>query len=316
MEKQQTNKEIIPIFFATDDNYVALLSVALKSLIQNADKKYFYNIHILNSGLNYESVKTLKKFNDKNLVDIKFDNINEMLEGKVDNLHTRDYYSKATYYRFYIANLFPQYDKALYLDCDILILNNIADLYNVDLGNNLVGAINDETVTRDNILSEYVESLGIDRNKYFNAGILTINLKQFREENIEGKFHNLLDKYTFSAGQDQDYLNVLCKDRVVYIDMGWNKVPVRTEGFDENSLKLIHFKMIYRPWQVDGVMYGDKFWQYARRTPFFKQIVEMKKSFTEEQYKKGLAGMQNLVNICIRDTKEFTEKEKAKKLYA
>ncbi len=50
-KKNPKNLEVIPVFFATDDNYIPFLDVAIGSLIENASKNYFYDIHILNTGL-------------------------------------------------------------------------------------------------------------------------------------------------------------------------------------------------------------------------------------------------------------------------
>ena len=60
------NKEIIPLFFAVDNNYAKILSISLYSIIDNASKDYDYKVYILNTGLNEESTSLLKSLENKN----------------------------------------------------------------------------------------------------------------------------------------------------------------------------------------------------------------------------------------------------------
>ena len=129
--KKQTNN-IIPIFFATDDNYMPFLRVALQSITKNTSKNNKYEIYVLNTGLKEENIENLKKF-DKENISVKSVNIEEKIKDFSNRLHTRDYYSKSTYYRLFIPTMFPQYDKALYLDSDIVVLSDIANLYNINV---------------------------------------------------------------------------------------------------------------------------------------------------------------------------------------
>ena len=100
------NKKDIPIFFATDDNYVPCLTVALHSLIKNQNKNYHYSIKILTAGLSAESMALIDKYNDANNT-IAYVDINDSMEYLSSQLHTRDYYSKSTYFRLFIPNMEP-----------------------------------------------------------------------------------------------------------------------------------------------------------------------------------------------------------------
>ena len=126
---EKTFKQQIPICFATDDNYVPFLTVALASLLDNASKENFYKIYVLTSKLSQKNMDSILKQKTENS-SIEFIQLSKELD-KVENLfHLRDYYSKETYYRIFIANLFPQYEKVLYLDCDITVLGDVSKLYN------------------------------------------------------------------------------------------------------------------------------------------------------------------------------------------
>ena len=147
MKKLNVIKGEIPIFFSCDDNYIPFLAVTLESLEKNASKNYNYVIKVLHSNtINAENQqRILCEYNVDNF-NIEFVDISNYVEKISERLHTRDYYSKSTYYRLFIPNLYPQYSKALYLDSDIVVLGDISKLYNTELGENYVGAITDEVV--------------------------------------------------------------------------------------------------------------------------------------------------------------------------
>lgn len=278
------NKPIIPIFFSIDENYLPFLAVSLKSIIDNASKNYKYEIKVLNSGIKESEKAKLNKFNNDNF-DIEFVDITNYISKISKNLHTRDYYSKTTYYRLFIPNLYPNYDKALYLDSDIIVRGDISELYNYNLGDNLLGAITDEFVYNSPELNAYLlNRLGLPHPKYyFNAGILVMNLKGLREFDFEDKFIKLIKSVTFTVAQDQDYLNVICKGRVHYIDIVWDKMPFQNDKINEDDLKLIHYNLSLKPWHEYNVPYEKYFWHYSKQTDFHNEIIEMLKNYTDEQ---------------------------------
>ena len=113
--KKVMNKEkrIIPIFFAIDDSYTPFLAVALQSLIDNASKEYNYLIKILHTNVQEENQKEIKKFESEN-VNIEYVDLSYYIEKVKDKLYTRDYYTNTTYFRLFLPELYPQYDKVLY----------------------------------------------------------------------------------------------------------------------------------------------------------------------------------------------------------
>ena len=156
--KMNDNKKVIPIFFAVDDYYIPFLAVGLQSLVEHSSEEYEYLIKILNTNVSEKSKKKIKKFEKEN-INIEFVDLNYYIEKVKDKLYTRDYYTKTTYFRLFLPELYPQYDKVLYLDSDIIILEDIANLYNIDIGNNLVGAIPDDIIQNGKELQEYAEKV-------------------------------------------------------------------------------------------------------------------------------------------------------------
>ena len=187
--KMENNLEVIPIFFAVDDGYIPFLAVTLKSMLSNASNNYNYDIKILYTSISDENKTKILKLETDN-AKIEFVDLNYYIEELQSKLYTRDYYTKTTYYRLLIPNLYPQYDKAVYLDSDLTVLGDVSELYNIDVESNLVGAVPDASVRKIKEFSEYVERVvGMnDYKNYFNAGVLVMNLKEMRNFEFQSKF--------------------------------------------------------------------------------------------------------------------------------
>lgn len=292
----------IPIFFAVDDGYIPFLSVALESLIDHSKESNYYLIKILYTKISEENKNKIKKYEREN-ISIEFVDLNKYIEKITDKLYTRDYYSKTTYFRLFIPELYPQYDKILYLDSDIVILSDIADLYNHDLGDNLVGGVPDGAVQNIEIFQEYVEKVvGVSSYKnYFNAGILIMNLKELRKFKFQEKFLYLLETVKFTVAQDQDYLNRLCKGRVTLIKKDWNKMPIPGDEINYEDIKLVHYNLSYKPWHFEDILYQEHFWKYAEKTEFIGKILEIKNNYSEEEKQEDLENGKKLLETAQKE---------------
>ncbi len=298
---KKTYKQEIPICFATDDNYVPFLTVALASLLDNASKENFYRIYVLTSHLSEENMNSILKQAKENS-SIEFVQLSKELDKVQAMFHLRDYYSKETYYRIFIPNLFPQYEKVLYLDCDITVLGDVSELYNTEIHGYYVAAATEEVMQTFEVFGNYVEQAdGINRKDYFNAGILLINCRRWRNKLIAERFVDLLNRYKFRVVQDEDYLNVLCKANVKKISLGWNKTSYKNDDFDDKDLKIIHWKINWRPWKYKDVLYEEHFWKYAKMTDFYDKLINMRDSRTDEDKKKDEILMENLAKMAQED---------------
>ena len=292
--KKNNEKSIIPIFFAIDNNYAPFFSVALESIKANSSKYYQYEIYILNNGV-CEEYKTLINTYQDEIYHITFVDLKDRLHSVSHHLHTRDYYSKAIYFRLFIADLFPEYDKALYLDADIVVLGDVADLYNHQLNDKYLGVIKDDVVNSYEEFRRYSkDGLGIPAYKYYNSGILVMNLKKFREEKVYHQFLNLLSKVKFIIAPDQDYLNVICHDKVLYLDETWNMAPLPHVRIDQN-IKLIHYKLTAKPWHYSDIPYGEYFWKYASQSPFYQKIRLILENYSQDDIEND-----KLIEIALK----------------
>ena len=305
----------IPIFYACDDAFIKYTIVSLTSMIENASKNFNYDVHILSTTATEEMKEKVLKLKNKNFK-ITFDDVSSYLEEINEKLPIRDYYSKTTYYRLFIADMFPSIDKAIYIDSDTIVTGDISELYLTDLDDNIVGAAHEQAMVQIDEYGTYVEkNLGIDRNKFFNAGLLLIDCNAFREECILEKFIDLLQIYNFVVTQDEDYLNVLCRDRVLFLDQRWNTEMIGDIPYPVEEFKVVHYIMVSKPWHYRDCMHSDIFWKYAEKTEVYDEIKAVLESYTEEQKARDLASADRLLRTAIAETyKEDTFINRLKKL--
>ena len=295
-------KKEIPIVYAVDDNYAPFLCVSLKSILDNMNKDYFLKVYILNTGISEKNKSRIIEIAEENCndVDVEYVDVADRMDSLKDKTHLRDYYTNAIYYRIFIPSLFPQYEKIIYIDCDIVLINDISKLYNVDLGDNIVAAVHEEAMSSFDCFGSYSEEfLGVPRMQYFNSGLLVINTAEYRKETIETKFINLMLSEKFEVAPDQDYLNVLLKDRVKLVDVGWNKTPIPGKKFPDKLISLIHYKLNFKPWHYKGVRYEEFFWKYAKETPFYDDLVAMRDSYSDKEKQSDEQAFVNLQKMAL-----------------
>ncbi|MCX4305497.1 MAG: glycosyltransferase family 8 protein [Acetatifactor sp.] len=312
MTREMKNGREIPVFFAVDDGYCPFLAVAIQSLIDNSSADNRYLIKILNTDISNENKRRIAKYERDN-VDIEFVDLNYYIQKVKDKLYTRDYYSKTTYFRLFLPNLYPQYDKVLYLDSDIVILDDIAKLYNIEPGTDLVAAAPDDIIQFNEVFQVYAEKVvGVaDYRRYFNAGVLLMNLHEMRRFRFQEKFIYSLDRITFAVAQDQDYLNRLCKGRVKLIERTWNRMPIEDSKIRTEDVKLVHYNLAFKPWHFEDILYKEFFWLYAQETEFFDEIQSIRESYTEEERFRDNQSHERLKRLakkesdCVGDDRRF-----------
>lgn len=283
----------IPVFFATDDHYAPMLGAALHSMLLHTSAPL--HIYVLISELSEEN-RDLLTGTVGGRCALSFVDVRDRLAPLEDRLVLRDYYSSTTYFRLFISELFPEYDKALYLDCDIILEGDVAKLYATPLGDHLVGAVPEDVMARVDVFGRYVEEvLDVPREEYFNAGVLVMNLDAFRRERILDKFLEILALRRYRVTQDEDYLNVICYKRSVLLPYEWNMSPLADEG---SHPLLAHYKMNLKPWHYDGVRFGEQFWVYADATPYKDILHGILAGYGEADHKRDDESYRALVALA------------------
>ena len=298
------NKEIIPIFYACDEGFVKYSVVSLHSMIVNADPSFHYAIHILHSGISEETQKKATALS-KDGFDVKFVDVSERLHAINDILPIRDYYSNTTYFRLFISDMFPQYDKVIYIDGDTIVQGDISELYHHELGDRWIGACHEQAMVQTDHYGTYAEQVvGVSRHNFFNAGLLLINAKIFREKQILKRFANALAEYRFVVTQDEDYLNLICKDHILWLDQRWNTEAYCTFPYPIEEAKIIHYIMVSKPWHYADCTGGDIFWRYAKETAEYDEIRAVLENYSEEEKIRDAEAMDNLLALAKFETEK------------
>ena len=293
------NKITIPIFYAIDDSYAKFVAVSIKSLIMNANNNYNYDINVIYENLSEENAEKLKSLETDN-VKIILTEMNQnlsMITDKHGN-RLREYtFTLTIFSRLFIPVMFPKYHKCIYIDADTVIPGDISRLYNEDLEDNYLGCIVDKSTIDNEILASYFEEVvGIPRDKYINSGVLLMNSKKLRELKIDEKFLDLYIKYGFDViAPDQDYINSMCYGHIKYLSDIYDAMPNPNNKEVENPV-IIHYNLFLKPWQYENVQYYDYFWKYAKFTPYYDEILEIKNSYTDEDRKKDSEWMDLMVS--------------------
>ena len=271
--------DCISVVFSCDDNYFQHLYCAIVSMICNKKDSDIISIYILIENLCDKNKKLLQELCDTNNIGLCFVKVRGEDFKACPITQYCSHISIATYYRFVLARILPKLDKVLYLDCDITIQGSLRELFDTDIEDFYFGAV------KDILFESNTERLGI--KKYCNAGIMLINLKKWREENIEFR---LFDWMTQNIRKikwvDQDVLNCVLQDKIKYIDKKWNAQVGQyklCEDFNKmgKEAKILHHIAMDKPWSnICNSPLKFVYFKYLLKTPYaykvpvyiFKQI--------------------------------------------
>ena len=278
----------------------------MRSIEDNGNDENIYDIKILTDGLSSENEKIITSM-DLERCEIEIVNVSDVVRAHRRGIRSRlrDYYSESIFYRIFIANMFPEMERAIYIDCDVVLVSDIAELYDTDIGDNILGVVSDESIPSVPSFCDYVEEwVGVCSDRYFNSGVLLMNLSLFREEKIESSITELISRFDFdTVAPDQDYLNFLCRDRVHYLSLVWNKQPKIENPIPVSEVKLVHYNMFNKPWKYSGVLYEEEFWKYAERTPYIEEIKRKFVEYTDNDRARDLDGARRLLENAGRLSK-------------
>lgn len=228
---------------------------------------------------------------------LKHDNQNEMLEVVEKYKQRINFYSapeidneivesidvswgRGTLYRLFLYKLI-NLDNIIYLDCDIICELDIHELSIHDLGALPLAAVHDYGQEARN--STYLKSIGVDPAKYFNAGVLLLNLKWFREHGDE-VLQIMTQQLSGKAGKlwyaDQDVLNIFFTQKegyILYLDEKFNYTidynGRSMQEFCDYNNKILHMIGSQKPWEYFNNA-SLLYWKYYSKTPWGKDVIE------------------------------------------
>ena len=214
-------------------------------------------------------------------------NVNKLIQLKNTSLREKSYFSKEMYYRFLIPEVFSFYHQVVYLDCDVIVERDIADILPADMGEMLLAAVRNSTTKP--WISRLDEFFHLTPDDYFNSGVLVLNVSQWKLEKTPEKCFAALKEIPPQLlwYPDQDILNIVCQGRVLYLDEAWNYYWHMIYGKKEfvalckpivdkigEDFYILHFASNLKPWTSPELALSRYFWQYARHSLFYEIILK------------------------------------------
>lgn len=304
MNKQQEifpafEKNNIAVAVSCNEYYMPILGVMLSTMLENGSSKNNYDILVLcnKSGFKGEGITRntdmLKKLADGyENASLRFVDISDLLGNK--EFFVKGNFTPEAYFRLFLPQILKNYEKVLYLDADMIVCHDVADLYKEDLGGMLLGAVRDPVISGSNKSPaynrhDYMLKLGVKNiYDYFQSGVMLIDLKKMAKGGLCGEMIEYATTHDCDL-VDQDVLNVFCQGRVKFIDNRWNVdvnriamqvVPYAPAAmwkqYLENREKayIYHFAGADKPWKNPLLDKAEIFWNAARKTSWYEIILK------------------------------------------
>lgn len=280
------------VVFTIDENYIQHFCVACTSLLEN--NKHIGRVFLVQDIK--QDNKKLRKAIDylKKKYNIKIEKLN--LESKIlENFKVSHHLSRAVYFRLLLSEILPQeIDSVLFLDSDIVVNGSLDEIIELDFSREdnfnatYQDGLNDTTCSskyeyyvlavnhnyKDNELTR-LRKIGFKGSSYFNAGVMYINLKKWREDKISTVLIKNATTYNeHLVWWDQDVLNITFDKKWAELDFIYNAFGL-TEKDKKQDYKIIHYTGSSKPWHFRNKHpYKNLYWKYLRMTPFKRYIPE------------------------------------------
>lgn len=255
------------IILASDDNFVQHCCVTMVSILTHNKDVNFY---LLTEGLKKNNEAILLSNVEKYGGTLHFCKVStEIVESFPLPKEGASHITIATYYRLLVCELLPQnIDKAIYMDCDIIVRGSLLDLWNYNIEDKAIGAVfqPQEEAVRNNSyeLLEYSSEYG-----YFNAGVLLINLKYWRSNNLTRTFLDYIKQnYSKLYQHDQDVLNAVLHNNVVALNNTWNCTSLFFSKRSWTYPSFINYRNNPDNPTVVHFVSKPKCWDYGCKTPY------------------------------------------------
>lgn len=284
------------IVFCLDNSYISHCATVIASIISH-NKEENITFHLLSDYLSQENIDILRKwiesFNNK-YIEVHKINIDRFNVFPVKDA----YINISTYYRLLIPNIIKDINKVIYLDCDVIINSPLTDLWNTDISDYTLAGVRD----RINDSIRLYNRLKYDiQFGYLNAGVLLINLKKWREENVFEKALSIAKTNpTILKNHDQDIINMIFYNSKKILNFKYNLLEyyLYTEEWLYLDRKyypeiieacknpvIVHFCMPQKPWHIECINpYKELYYKYRKMTPWPElKLVHKKEKLSRKQ---------------------------------
>jgi len=299
--KKKDGRNNVPLVMACDNRYLRHAATVILSAVQHLQPGYVLDVLIFERGILPNNRKLLAKTMEKyHNVSVRYVDMEYMDNQDLDE-RLPSHYPAEISYRLAASYVLQEYDKFLYLDCDTLVLGNLAELYRIDLEDKVWGMTQDidflSHCRKEKDWKKYAKNkLGIeDGMPCFQSGVMIFNAKLMRERFDLQELIDMLKKNNYRF-VDQDLLNVVGKGMVKEIGLEWNYQAEYREGnFSrkkdlmsyvpykeykeylkaEKNAKIVHYciPIHLRPWFHPDCIYGVEYWKVVRESYFFELIL-------------------------------------------
>ena len=292
--------ETMHIAVATDVNFAMYCHALIASLIHSRNDNYGISIILMEGGLSDTDITLFRQY-ERNHPNVRIQILS--MAYAFSNTYLRPPFSKETFYRLILPDLLPNHKKIIYLDADMVAVDDTIGLWRFDISDAPVAAARDYInigFQKAGMLSDGVSGglpakeyaakiLGMEgiEDQYFQAGTLVMNLELLRNLGMSRILVDDLkqNRYWFL---DQDVLNKHLASDAKTLPLEWNVYYLSEDrkeilGADtrsklrlaEKNAKIAHFAGVAKPWQNSLHPFSAVFWEHARRTPYYEALVAL-----------------------------------------
>ena len=281
-----SDQQPIAIVCAADDGYSMPFTVTARSLLENLGKDQKVNLYVIDGGISEKNKAKILKSLDFESCSLQWLKPPEDWLQDIPDLPGSERIKIPAYYRLFIPQLLPpNLSKAIYLDSDLVICQDIGKLWKEELGESYLLAVQDTVAPFVSSLMglKLYKELGLKADdKFFNSGVLVINLDRWRLDHVSEKVVKyLVANQEYVISHDQDGLNAILANKWTELDPAWNQQP---EIFSYASWKdslfseeiynrlvtdpyIVHFATGGKPWNTrEPHPFKHLFFKYVDRT--------------------------------------------------
>ncbi len=287
------SENTIHLLSCTDKNYLQQLCVLITSLFENKTCTNNFVYHVFHDDLKLTDIEELLKIAQKYNSEVELHDMNTF--HLYDSIIRYGHVSKAALYRLSVADILPiDVKKVLYLDCDMVINGDIFNLWNTNIDNYQVAAVEDAP-----LFTRHAKLFMPPDSRYFNSGVLLINLEKWRTNNTALKIIEFLVKFPERRTyNDQDGLNAVLHSEWLRLPPVYNQqtvlffLPAKRLVYSKSENKIARkFPIIVH---YTGVNINTKPWQYIDSHPFKRLYFKYLKLTKWSEFKPKCKGISDI----------------------
>lgn len=263
------------ICLCADNNVVEYMSALIVSILRNSSQDEEFIFHIITSCISEENKNYLNEL--KNIKNFQLKYYNPIHREKFEKWYSEKTPQKwpvEVFFKLDIPFILKDLDKVLYLDCDMIAVNNFKELFDINIDNYTVAAAKDKLIS-----NSHLKKIKLNKsNGYFNSGLLLINIKNFNTLFPNDTFLEKIDKYLNNIKiveyPEQDIINIIFNNKIKPIDSKYNCVSAIVKKDKEVQDTIIAHYTLLKPLYKNAYPQKNKlyyaFWKYFIETPYFK----------------------------------------------